>query len=112
LLVSQVSHYTDYNKRLYLAKSFIEPGVYHILRNLKTGQADEEIEKINKLLKNLSDANSIEEITAVEGNIRNIYYQVFNNIIKNQDFRIDKREYNPPTNPINALISFTLYCTV
>ncbi|ACD66309.1 MAG TPA: type I-B CRISPR-associated endonuclease Cas1 [Sulfurihydrogenibium sp.] len=106
LLVSQVSHYTDYSKRLYLAKSFIEGGVYHILRNLKTNQAEEEVEKINEFLKQLPDANTIEEVMAVEGNIRNIYYQAFNKIIKNQDFKIDKREYNPPTNPINALISF------
>jgi CRISPR-associated protein Cas1 len=55
-----------------LAKSFIEVGVYYILRSLKTNQAEEEIEKINKLLKNLSDTNSIEEIMSVEGNIRNI----------------------------------------
>ena len=43
---------------------------------------------------------------AFEGNIRKIYYQAFNKIIKNPDFEFDERVKNPPNNPINALISF------
>ncbi len=35
LLVEQVRHYLDSNKRQYLATSFIEGAIHHILRNLK-----------------------------------------------------------------------------
>ncbi len=40
----------------------------------------------------------------LEGNIRQSYYQAFDIII--QDFEMGRRSKQPPTNEINALISF------
>lgn len=49
--------------------------------------------------------SSISELMGLEGRIRNIYYQSFNQFLP-EDFSMEKREKRPPTNPINALISF------
>jgi CRISPR-associated protein Cas1 len=49
-----------------------------------------------------------------EGRMRKIYYEAFNVILKN-GFEFQKREKRPPTDPINALISFgnsLMYTTV
>ncbi|MEJ5173145.1 MAG: type I-B CRISPR-associated endonuclease Cas1b [Hydrogenothermaceae bacterium] len=104
LIIQQVKHHIDENKRLYLAKKFIEGSVFHIKRNLKEYSID--ITPILELEEKIDEAKSIPELMAIEGNIRNIYYKNFNLIIKNMDFFLDRREYNPPPNPINAIISF------
>ncbi len=108
LLVEQVKHYIDKEKRQYLAISFIEGAVFHILRNLrKNGIPEKKYEDIEKdLFPKIFETSSSEELMAIEGNIRDRYYQLFNEIIKNQDFYLEKREKRPPDNPINALISF------
>ncbi|MPM68143.1 CRISPR-associated endonuclease Cas1 [bioreactor metagenome] len=48
-LVCQSACYLDYDERLYLAKSFIESAVHHILRNMRYYKVDEEL--INKIKK-------------------------------------------------------------
>jgi CRISPR-associated protein Cas1 len=117
LLVNQVQHYLDEDKRLFLAISFIEGAVFHIIRNLRKNNVSEELyEDIEKdLFPKIFQTKSIEELMAIEGNIRDKYYQLFNEIIENEDFYLEKREKRPPTNPINALISFgnsVLYTTI
>ncbi len=108
LLVEQVRHYLDSDKRQYLAISFIEGAVHHILRNLrKNGISPKDYEDIEKeLLPKIFETKTSEELMAIEGNIRDRYYQLFNKVIKNEDFFMEKREKRPPDNPINALISF------
>ncbi len=108
LLVEQVRHYLDSDKRQYLAISFIEGAVHHILRNLRKNRINpKDYEGIEQeLLPKIFETKISEELMAIEGNIRDRYYQLFNKIIKNEDFKMEKREKRPPDNPINALISF------
>jgi len=40
----------------------------------------------------------------IEGNIRQVYYKAFNDILN--DFGMEDRNRQPPTDPLNALISF------
>ena len=42
----------------------------------------------------------------LEGNIRDMYYKGFDNIIENEDFIFEHRTRRPPQNHLNALISF------
>lgn len=115
LLVKQVEHYLDKEKRLYLAFSFIEGAVFHILRNLRSYQDTEESQNsIKQEIINASQVQSISELMGCEGRARNIYYQSFNKIL-NDEFVMEKREKRPPTNPVNALISFgnsLIYTTI
>ncbi len=104
LVVEQSRHFIEESKRLYLASKFVEGAIFHIKRNLK--EYNMSINEITIVEGSLYEAKTIEQIMAIEGNIRNIYYKAFNEIIKNKDFKMDNRKYNPPTNPINALISF------
>ncbi|WP_457642712.1 type I-B CRISPR-associated endonuclease Cas1b [Persephonella sp.] len=108
LIVEQVKHYINKKKRQYLAVSFVEGAVFHILRNLRKNQIPEkEFEDVEKdLLPKIFETKTTEELMALEGNIRDRYYQLFNKIIKFEDFHLEKREKRPPDNPINALISF------
>lgn len=116
LIVKQAEHYSKYDKRLFIAKNFIDSAVFHILRNLRSykDRVGEIIEKIEIEKENIFKVERIDELMGVEGRIRKNYYGAFN-LILNDDFTLDKREKRPPTNPINALISFgnsLMYTTV
>jgi len=115
LLVRQAEHYSNLEKRIYIAKSFVDSAVFHILRNLRNYAGTEEfIEIIQSEKNNIYNAGKIDELMGVEGRIRKTYYDAFNHILKN-DFFIEKRQKMPPTDPVNALISFgnsLMYTTV
>lgn len=114
-LVCQSACYLDYDERLYLAKSFIESAVHHILRNMRYYKVDEElINKIKKEFESIKYIEDIQTLMGTEGRIRKNYYKSFNRILKN-NYTFDKREKRPPKDPINALMSFgnsIMYTTV
>ena len=106
LTVKQVEFYIDPIKRQYIAISFIEGAIFHMQRNLREYEGTEEfVEVLKTELSNAYNTKSIPELMGCEGRARDAYYQAFNVILKN-NFSFVKREKRPPTNPINALISF------
>ncbi|MEF9992347.1 MAG: type I-B CRISPR-associated endonuclease Cas1b [Romboutsia sp.] len=110
LLVNQVSSYTDLDKRLEIAKKFVDGASYNIYRNLRyyNGRGKDlqvYMDKIEGLRKSIYKSKSIQELMGYEGNIRKVYYESWN-IIIDQDIDFKKRVKNPPDNMINTLISF------
>ena len=110
LLVKQVNHYTDYEKRLTIARKFIEAAADNIYRNLRyyNGRGkdvSEYMKDIDLLRKQLGNVKTIEELMGIEGNIRKRYYAAWN-IIVNQEINFQNRIMHPPKNIINSLISF------
>ena len=110
LLVKQVEHYNNYEKRLVIAKKFIEAAADNIYRNLRyyNGRGKdvvEQMQEINSLRPRILKAETIEELTGIEGNIRRKYYSAWNTIV-NQEINFEKRVMHPPNNMINSLISF------
>lgn len=110
LLVKQVEHYLDYNKRMELAIKFIEAAADNIYRNLRYYNGRDKdvtafMQEVDYLRKKISKSNSIEEVMGIEGNIRRQYYMAWNNIV-NQEIKFQKRVMHPPDNMINSLISF------
>lgn len=110
LLVRQVCHYVDLEKRNRLAKKFVSGSAGNILRNLKyysnRGKVfDSEIKFIESELGKLDFCNQTNEIMGLEGNIRKKYYSAWTEIIDDK-FSFIKRVKQPPDNEINTLISF------
>ena len=110
LLIKQVEAYTDKEKRLKIAKGFIDAASYNIYRNLtyynnRGKELNEYMKEIEFLRKQICKCQSIEELMGIEGNIRKNYYSSWN-IIINQDIAFEKRVKNPPDNVINSLISY------
>lgn len=62
------------------------------------------IEQIEKYDEDRKTAYGIDELMGWEGNIRQVYYSAFDEIIT--DFSMGNRVKQPPSNEINALISF------
>ena len=110
LLVKQVEYYTDYDKRMTIARKFIEAAADNIYRNLRyyNGSGKDVsgyMTEVDSLRKKIPETQTIEELMGIEGNIRKHYYAAWN-IIVDQEIRFEKRVMHPPDNMINSLISF------
>lgn len=110
LLVKQVEHYTDYSKRIVLARKFIEAAADNIYRNLRyyNGRGKDvsaSMSEIDSLRKKIPASESVEELMGIEGNIRKQYYAAWN-VIVDQEIHFEKRVMHPPDNMINSLISY------
>lgn len=105
--VHQSEHYLNKEKRLFLAKKFVESATFHMIRNLRhyRDHTMPFIERIQKNLLLLPDASKITEVMGIEGIIRQTYYESFNEFLPH-DFAFDQRTKRPPSDPLNALISF------
>ena len=63
-------------------------------------------EAIEGHMARLGELVSVEQLMQAEGQAREAYYQVFDLILQNEDFAFEGRSRRPPTNRLNALISF------
>lgn len=107
VVIKQAEHYLNPEQRLEIAKSFVEGAMFHMIRNLREHDGTKEsIEKIEKEMSNIPRCSDISELMGCEGRAKDEYYQAFN-IFLCEPFSIEKREKHPPTNPLNALISFS-----
>jgi len=112
MILKQAEHYLDISKRKRIALKIIEGSVKNILQVLKyyisRGKPDISViaERIQELFSTLSPNMDIDVMMAIEGNIRETYYQAFDMILENSDFVFDKRTRRSPQNNLNTLISF------
>ena len=110
LLVKQAKAYSDFEKRLDLAKRIIKAASGNIYRNLRyyNGRGKDlelPMKQIEHYRKKIDSQRGIQDLMGIEGNIRKIYYQSWN-VILDSDFEFEKRVKHPPDNQINSLISF------
>ena len=109
MLLAQTSNYENCSKRLVVAQKFIEGASYNMIKNLqyynRRGKDMEPmIEQMKSYASKLDQAQSVQEVMGLEGNIRQVYYESFNLILN--DFQMNGRSKQPPQNEVNALISF------
>jgi len=121
LVIKQAEHYIDKKKRLAIAKEFVRGAAENIMRNLEYynregREVTKELEGIRDLSSGIErkGTNNVQQLMAIEGAIRNTYYQSYDKIVPS-GFKFGVRTKQPPENPLNALISFgnsLLYGTV
>ncbi len=80
----------DYNERLNVAK----------LKSVSS--------KLSESLCCIKDCKTLEELRGLEGEAASQYFSVFNDLILQQkeDFRFENRNRRPPTDCVNAMLSF------
>lgn len=110
LVVKQVEHYLENEKRMYLAREFVGSSLYHIRRNLnyyktRGRNVAEFIDVIEGCMVQLDACRTIPELMREEGKAREEYYKAFNEILDLEE-PFEKRVRRPPDNMLNALISF------
>lgn len=109
-VVEQVRAYDDTERRLEVAHRMIQASIHNMRSNLvyydgRRGEFTETVNDLAKLKQEVTETEDVDTLRAVEGNARKLYYDCFNRILRDP-FTLTKREYNPPTNESNALVSF------
>ncbi len=107
--VEQTATYLKSKRRLHIARNLIFGASYNMLQNLKYYQRRGKdlnpiISVIEKYRASLSTAQTVQEVMGLEGNCRKNYYKAFEIIL--QGWEMGNRVKQPPSNEINALISF------
>jgi len=108
-VVEQVRAYDDH-RRLNIGQQMIRASIHNMRRNLvyyngRRGDFSDAIASLEEFKDETADTDDINQLRAVEGNARSTYYDCFDQILRDP-FELSKREYNPPTNEANALVSF------
>jgi CRISPR-associated protein Cas1 len=109
MLIAQATAYTENRKRLPIARKLVEGGAFNMLKNLKYYNSREkdtliQMQRIERLIESIPEIQDIETLMGLEGNIRMSYYEAFNIIIN--DFEMGNRAKQPPSNEVNAMVSF------
>lgn len=111
MILKQAEHYLAEEKRIQLAREFIRGALKNILQVIRyyhrrgkdLAVTEEKLREMESRLESYEDIN---EMMALEGNSREIYYKAFDTILENPDFVFEKRSKRPPLNYLNTLISF------
>jgi CRISPR-associated protein Cas1 len=109
MILAQTAHHQNKKKRIVIAQKFIEGAAANMLKNLKYynkrgREIDDIISRIDNFMRQLPETAEIDELMGLEGNIRMLYYEAFDLILN--DFEMGNRSKQPPSNEVNALISF------
>jgi len=113
MLLKQAEHYLDVKRRIDLARRFVRGGLQNllqVLRYYRNRGLREDLGPVSEAIEGhmarLGELVSVEQLMQAEGQAREAYYQVFDLILQNEDFAFEGRSRRPPTNRLNALISF------
>jgi len=111
IILKQAEHYLHNEKRIHLARKFVNGAIRNILKVLtyyqnRGTELNDIIEHIDSLRNTVLQCNNTNELMAMEGNVREVYYNAFDRILRNPDFEFRGRTRRPPRNRLNALISF------
>lgn len=109
-VVEQVRAYDDPERRQALARTFIAGSIHNMRANAKyyDSRAHDFADVIDQLetqVDALQPGMDTNELMGVEATARRAYYSTFDDILPD-GFVFGGREYNPPKNEVNSLISF------
>ncbi|MEM9821546.1 MAG: type I-B CRISPR-associated endonuclease Cas1b [Bacteroidota bacterium] len=107
--VAQTQAYLHPEKRMHLARGLVEGASYNMLKNLRYYDKRKTsltsiITPLQKHRDHISACRDIPSLMGIEGNCRQLYYRAFRHIV--DGFEMTHRSKQPPSNELNALISF------
>ena len=109
-VVEQVRAYDDRDRRMEIAQLMIRASMHNMRSNLKYYDArdrefSDTIERLEDQMEAVERIDDIQELRGAEATARKAYYSCFDDILRDP-FELTRREYNPPSNEANALVSF------
>jgi len=109
-LVEQVRAYDDPGRRREIAAEFVAGSIHNLRANVAYyDNRDHDLggilDDIDSAADRVESADGIDELMGVEASARRAYYGAFAEILPDE-FALHRREYNPPPNPVNSLISY------
>jgi CRISPR-associated protein Cas1 len=111
ITILQAKAYINPEVRFQIASSFVLGAALNMNKSLKAQERNKNdvahyMEEIISLTGEIPDVSpSIPRLMGIEGNIRKMYYEALDMILP-EWLMIRKREFHPPSNPGNAVMSF------
>ncbi|MEM8910059.1 MAG: CRISPR-associated endonuclease Cas1, partial [Bacteroidota bacterium] len=107
--VEQTKAYLQSKRRLHIAQQLVEGASFNMLKNVRYyDKRKTSLAPIINSLENyrtlIAKTHNVPELMGIEGNCRQSYYGAFSHIVKG--FEMTHRTKQPPSNELNALISF------
>lgn len=111
MLILQLHHYQDLEKRIIIAREILNGVADNMVSVLapytdRFPEVQKNIDMILALKKSYSRQENIPALMAIEGNVRKSYYEALGKIFAEKGFKFEERTTRPPSDEINALISF------
>lgn len=117
LTVAQVEHYLRREKRMRLAREFVGSALFNIRRTLlyyekrvkPPGPIRESLRSVEREAKRVQEEPNVHTLMAAEGRARDAYYQAWPALLGPRvanAFPFISRRRRPPSNALNAAISF------
>lgn len=111
ILMEQVKAYNDLGQRAYISRKIIQASVHNEMSLLKYyskkgRNLDSQIEGLQRCLDKIVDKKDIASLLLIEAQAKQFYYQSFDVILNGSVYIFEKRSKNPPTNEINAMLSY------
>lgn len=113
LRIAQHAVSADPVRSLRLAKGFITAKIRNqrvILRRndeRTADDADRVLDRLADLIPAAMEVDSIASLLGIEGTAARLYFSRFGALLKFPNFNFESRNRRPPTDPVNALLSFT-----
>lgn len=109
-IVKQVRAYENTEHRRQLAAAIVDGSIHNMRTNAvyyngRGHDLDAVIDDLEAAAGRIDETLPIDELMGIEATARKAYYRSFNTILP-AEFQLARREYNPPPNEINSLISF------
>jgi CRISPR-associated protein Cas1 len=113
LRMAQHDQYRNMSFRISWGRSIIETKLKNqrnFLIRCQKNQPDiaikSAVERLKECMVKVGQQQSIEQIMGVEGYGSARYFEAFAKIIRDKSFVFTKRQYHPPPDPVNAMLSF------
>lgn len=109
-LVEQVRAYDTPERRRSIARKFIRGSIHNMRANVKYYHGrgyefDDLVARLEAQSAALDSEMNTNELMGVEATARRAYYSIFDDVLP-EGFVFAGRQYNPPDNEVNSLISF------
>lgn len=107
--VEQTKAYLQSKRRLHLARNLVKGASFNMLKNMRyyhkrKVEMEDLLSQIEQFRSTIDETENVPELMGIEGNCRQTYYQAFEHIV--DGFEMTHRTRRPPSNELNALISF------
>lgn len=109
-VVAQVRAYDDPDHRQKIAAAVVRGSIHNMRTNVvyydgRAGDFGSALDRLDEAANRVEVGDNVPELMGVEATARRAYYATFGRIL-NDEFEMDGREYNPPPNEVNSLLSF------
>ena len=111
LRIEQYRAFFDPSRRLEIARAFVSGKLANLRMTLhrkgdKTARIKKAVERLKAAERNVKTTGSLNVLRGHEGDGTAAYFSVFDSLLKPAEFSFPKRVRRPPTDPVNALLSF------